>query len=476
MSLILGCLLVAHSLPIHPLHAQQADGQSQEQEINKLMALAKSNNLAYERLGELCSRIGPRVTGSPQLMKADLWAETQFRKYGFTNVHLEQWDTVPDGFYRGTHNFGQMDSPTRRTIVFSTNNWTPGTNGKVKGPVFEEPKTVGDITALGSKLKGAWILMPGEVFMGGPNLSKPKDLDLALDKAGIAGRLYSSRSELVWSHGNYKNIDPNHLPTRVMLTIRKSDYAALDTAISEGQHPTATFAVDNIFTGKPQPVYDVVADYPGTDLKDQIVVIGGHFDSWNSPGSQGAMDNGTGSMIAMEAARLLMTSGVSHRRTVRVILYAGEEEGLLGSMGYCKAHANDLDQFVGVLNDDGGSNDETGFTLLKGSEPMMQGFTETVNHFYPESKFSINYDTKMSTGGSDHSSWVEYGVPAIDYWKAPKPVNYGYIWHTQNDNFKNVYRAGLEQSSAVSALTLYWVVNSNSVWPRPVSQKKYPAN
>lgn len=436
------------------------------QDVTKIVDAGKNHNELYDRLTYL-TQIGPRVTGSPQLMAADRWAVRVLRGYGFGDAHLEQWGTVPDGFWRGPNTKGEMISPVRRELTFSTNNWTAGTHGTVSGPAFFAPKTIDEVRALGEKLKGAWILEPTRVGMGGARPpANPGELYKALDDAGIAGRIYSTGGDLVWTHGSYNNVDPKHLPTDVLIQMRGADFDAISAEITKGSPVTLQFNVDNRWTG-PQPVYDVVADYPGTDLKDQVVIIGGHFDSWNSPGSQGAADNGTGAMIACEAARIIKATKVPHRRTLRVILYSGEEEGLLGSRGYVDLHKEDLKNFVAVLNDDEGTDAETGFTMLHGAEELLAPLPGAVNAAFPDMPISIRYGDRLPTGGSDHGSFVNAGVPAISWGKANGPVHYVFIWHTQNDRLENVYEPGLIQSSTCSALTLYLLLNSDKTLPRP---------
>src|SRR5208283_5141647 len=142
--------------------------------------------------------------------------------------------------------------------------------------------------------KSAWILMPTKVGMGGPRPGPATDVDTALDAAGIAGRIYSTGRDLVWSHGRFTGLDPKKLPDKVLISLRGKDFDVISYNLDHGKDVTLEFNVDNRFTGRPQPVFNVVGDYLGTDKKDEIVAIGGHFDSWNSPGSEGAADNGTG--------------------------------------------------------------------------------------------------------------------------------------------------------------------------------------
>jgi hypothetical protein len=436
----------------------------------KVIMEARDRSQVYERLTELTTKIGPRVTGSPQLMAADEWAMRVMKGYGLKNVHLEQWDTVPIGFWRGPNSKARMVTPYEAPITFSTNNWTAGTKGPVQGPAVVAPKTAEEVRANAAKLKGAWVLMPTQVGMGGPRNLPTDDFQKALDEVGIAGRVYSSQSELVWSHGSWKGIDAQHLPTRVLVQVAKPDYDSVMKQLDGGSKVVLEFNVDNRWT-KPQPVYNVVGEVPGTDLADQVVVVGGHFDSWNTPGSQGAMDNGTGSMVAMEVGRVLQMAGVAHRRTLRVILYSGEEEGLLGSQGYVKSHVKELDKIVACLNDDGGTNAEIGFTLLNGSEPIVAGIPELVKKTFPTVDFHVNFGTRLPVGGSDHGSFVEGGVPAVEFNKARTPVSYRYIWHTQNDNIGNVSKPDLIESATVSSIVAFVLLNSDATLPRPTEQR-----
>jgi hypothetical protein len=438
-------------------------------DVAKIVNEGKNQNNLYSQLTYLTKHYGPRVTGSPELVEADAWAVRMLRNYGFKNAHLEQWGVVPDGFWRGPNSKARVVSPYEAPLTFSTNNWTAGTNGPVQGPAVFAPTTLDEVKAMGSKLKGAWLLMPTKVGMGGPRPSRGAaiDLDKAVDAYGIAGRIFSTGGPLVWTHGSYVGIDPKHLPTRVLISLAGPQFTKISEAVTAGKPVTLEFNVDNRWTGRPQPVYDVVADYPGTDLKDQVVVIGGHFDSWNSPGSEGAADNGTGAMIACEAARIIHDTGVPHRRTLRVILYSGEEEGLLGSEGYVRNHRGDLNTLVGVLNDDEGTNAENGFTMLHGSEEMLAPLAPVVNAAFPDMPITIRFGDRLGTGGSDHGSFINAGVPAIGWGKANGPVPYTLIWHTQNDNLEHVYKPGLIQSSTCSALTLFLLLNSDKTLPRP---------
>ena len=132
------------------------------------------------------------------------------------------------------------------------------------------------------------------------------------------------------------------------------------------------FNIDNRWIKGPIEVHNVVAELKGSEFPDEIVVVGGHLDSWNSPGSQGASDNGTGSCSTLEAARLLIKSGVKPKRTIRFILFTGEEQGLLGSTDYVKQHEAELPKISACIVDDGGSNYQSGASGYASWEPFLR--------------------------------------------------------------------------------------------------------
>src|SRR6185295_14009000 len=144
--------------------------------------------------------------------------------------------------------------------------------------------------------------------------------------------------------------------TTVRVTIRKQDMDAVQKVMDEGKEPILEFDMDNKLIPGPRPCNNVVAEIPGTEKPDEVVIVSGHLDSWDGPGSEGAQDNGTGTMVALEAARILNKVGAKPKRTIRFILWTGEEQGLFGSRWYVTAHKDDLAKISCVFIDDGGTN------------------------------------------------------------------------------------------------------------------------
>src|SRR5205807_3476071 len=136
-------------------------------------------------------------------------------------------------------------------------------------------------------------------------------------------------------------------------------------------------------------ICNVVADIPGTEKPDEYVIVSGHLDSWNGPGSQGAMDNGVGTSVALETARILMKSGAKPKRTIRFILWTGEEQGLLGSSAYVKVHPELLPKVSAILVDDGGTNYEGGMDAIAAMEPMLSQAQAPMTGVFPTMPFKI---------------------------------------------------------------------------------------
>ncbi|MEQ1934569.1 MAG: M28 family peptidase, partial [Fimbriimonadaceae bacterium] len=301
--------------------------------VDQLLNEGKNRSKAYATLNHFTSKFGPRLTGSPNLHRAQLWAEAEFKKLGLTNVKLEQWGEVPVGFYRGKSQVFRMTAPWKSEFVFTTPAWMPGTEGAIKITPIMEPATMEEFKAIESKLAGAWIVMRRASGLRGAQ-GEPSEVEKAILAAPIAGKIFGTGDERVHTGGRFTGLTMETLPKVVEVRIRKSDYLTLTTALKAGRNVELEADIENHFVKGPVPQYNVIAELKGTEKPDEVVIICGHFDSWNGPGSVGANDNGTGSTVTLEAARLLSKVGAKPKRTIRFILWSGEEQGLLGSRAY----------------------------------------------------------------------------------------------------------------------------------------------
>jgi carboxypeptidase Q len=318
-------------------------------------------------------------------------------------------------------------------------------------------------------LKGAWLLSaPTRAPRSGsrpPERTEPTDLEKAVAVSGYAGRVTASNDELVITGGRH-NVEWEKLPSAPSVTIRKSDMDAVREKLAAGQPVELEFDIQQrVFKG-PRKNYNVVAEIPGTEKPDEVVIISGHLDSWDGPGSEGAQDNGTGTMVALEAARILNKVGAKPKRTIRFILWTGEEQGLFGSLGYVKTHKDELGKISAVFVDDGGTNYQGGLLGTPEMEPFLREALTPAMDAFPEMPITLRTAPKLSRmSGSDHYPFVAAGVPGF-FWNESGRGNYREVHHTQNDKLETVMPEYLIQSSTNSAAAAYILACAPTLLPR----------
>jgi len=432
-------------------------------EINKkIIEEGEKRNQARLHIRHLTKKIGPRLLGSDTYEAACKWTAKKFRDWGLKNVRLEPFMEVPYGFNRGSRQIGRMVLPEKRDFQFTTAAWSVGTKGAIRGRAIEEPTTEEDFEKVKNELKGAWVLAggPGMSLRSRPDDSR-QELRKKVEGCGIAGWIYASANELVTTNGNMRLETLEALPKVPRITVRASDMKAVRDALASGKKPELEFDIDNRFGKRNVPVCNVVADIPGTEKPDEYVIFGAHLDSWDGPGSEGASDNATGCTAVLEAARILGKLNVKPKRTIRFILFGGEEEGLLGSSAYVKDHEKELEKVSAVFVDDSGTNYNSGFMctenagklLLAAAEPLKdtdKSFEFRVTTYSPSSGAT----GRRRGGGSDHAPFLAKGVPAY-FMRKTGDANYMEIWHTQNDNLSRVNVKNVGRSALVFAVLGY---------------------
>ncbi len=311
--------------------------------------------------------------------------------------------------------------------------------------------------------------------------------------ANPAGFMSSSRDERVWTTAIKRGMDLFGMDIADVgqdpeVSIRDSDYRYINSELADGQNVIVEFTLDHQITEGPFPMYNTIAEIPGTVWPDEVVIISGHLDSWNGPGSQGVVDNGTGSSVTIEAARILAAVGAKPKRTIRFILWTGEEQGLLGSRAYVESLSEEeRAKISAVFVDDGGTNYEGGlvcppwmFEYLAPATAATNGqfFSEVdenrlLNDDDPNNDDRAGWmDVNLRTvdampqgGGSDHASFNAVGIPGF-YWDEIGRADYRYGWHTQNDRIDLAIEEYLIQSSTNAALTAYNLACAPSMLPR----------
>lgn len=442
--------------------------RASEVDLQRIIDLSKSSNQMARHLKELCTTIGPRLTGSPGLQRAERWGVNKFKSFGLANAHLEKVLDVPLGFERGRKNLARMVEPFESEMKFTTNCWMPGTQGLQKGRVVIAPSTLEEFQQQKQGLKGAWVLANAPVSMRGPQVAK-KDAELmkAVSEAGILGLVFGAKSDVLHAHGTWKDKSFEKPPTNVEIIVRRDDWDRLERNVRFGRKTVAEFSVDNKWIKGPIAVSNVVAEIRGTEKPDEVVIIGGHLDSWDAPGSQGTFDNGTGTCATLEAARLIMKSGLKPKRTIRIILFASEEQGLIGSRGYVNAHAKELDKISACIVDDHGGNYEAGCGGFPKWSPYFEPVFALMTKNFPAMPMKFNADEKYNAaGGSDQVAFWEKKVPAFYMAKAGSQ-DYNHVWHTQYDRYDEVVPEYLMQMSTSLAVLSFNLANADSMLPRP---------
>lgn len=444
--------------------ASLGHAQGNPEVVAKVIELGKSGNQTRSHLEYLCEQIGHRLTGSSNLQRACDWTAAKFKEFGCQNVRLEQWGEIPVGFDRGTHHVGRMVSPNPRNFEFTTRSWTAGTDGPRSGGVFMEPTSVEDVAKAAPR--GKWMLMLPRQGDGLPPRETRDAVLAAARAAGVHGTVTASRNELVITSGSWNNLDFETLPRDVDVTVRKSDFDAVTAALQAGGKPVLEFDLDQKFVKGPIPVYNVIAEIPGASKPDEVVIVSGHLDSWDGPGTQGTCDNGTGTMVALEAARLLMASGAKPERTIRFILWTGEEQGLWGSRRYVEMHPDELAKISAVIVDDGGTNYCGGLVGIESMKPMLEQAIAPLAEAFPDLPMTIRTQAQMPQGGgSDHAPFNRAGVPGF-FWMETGVADYNYIHHTQHDKLVGAINRYLVQSSVASAVTAYNLACAPTMLPR----------
>jgi acetylornithine deacetylase/succinyl-diaminopimelate desuccinylase-like protein len=451
--------------------------------IERLIHEGKEKSHVWETLRYLAEEIGPRLTGSSRLTRANEWTRDEFARLGLANARLFQWDEFPVGFDRGPSR-ARLVTPSEHEFEFTAAAFSAGTEGPVRAPVMPRPKTLAELEEFGFELEGAWILYePRRRGMGGPQggdaagREEEKAIENALDELHIAGRLLPSSGELVLTDAvnGWRNLTPSTLPKGVRVEIRKSDFEALNAALDTGEKVEVEVDLQHRFVPGPVPVYDTIAEIPGAEKPEEVVIFSGHLDSWDGPGSQGAQDNGTGCAVMLEAARILMAAGVQPKRTIRFCLWTGEEQGLFGSRAYVKSLSDaERAKISACFVDDGGTNYQGGVICLPSQKEMLDLAIAPVAAAFPELKMENQITQRLTAGGggmgSDHFSFNQVGIPGF-FWNESgsggrEGKNYGFIHHTQHDTIRYAVPEYLVQSATCSAVVAYQLAQAETLLSR----------
>lgn len=435
--------------------------QVPEELIPQIIAEGKApKSEVMKHLDELVNGIGPRLTGSQNLTKACEWARDKFAGFGL-RATIEPWGEVAVGFDRGPHAgvLFATDADGRRkgeNLIFQTNAWTAGTDGWQQGSAVLTPKEESQTAAFEKSAKGAWIVARSGSLLRGRALSEKA---IALGALGIV----RDGGSLLITGGNIQTQweQWSKLPT---INVLSRQFSGLVKRLESSESVDLGFNIDNRFTKGPVVVSNVIADIIGTEKPDEFVMIGGHIDSWD--GATGTTDNGTGTATTIEAARILAKIGAKPRRSIRFMLWSGEEQGLLGSDAHAEKHRDEMNKISVCLVHDGGTNYVSGIIGVPEMIPIFEDILAPVKKLDAMKPFSIRKVERLPMGGaSDHASYTARGAPGI-FWNQAGTANYTYTHHTQHD----VYGAAVPEyqmhTSTVVAMSALAIANLPDLLPR----------
>ena len=514
---LLACTTFALSLAL-PLAAQQP-------ERIDLAALAKirEEGTQRSRVMEIASYLtdvhGSRLTGSPQARAAGDWPLTQLRGWGLTNPRYEMWGP----FGRGWSNekiSARVVSPTSYPLQAYSGAWSEGTNGPVTGAVaLVRIDSIADIAKYRGKLQGKWIIsaaipeirahfqplarrwsdaqldslaslapQPPAGGLGGPggpgggNAERFRAAQqLAQARAelfraeGIAGELRpgggrnDGGSFTVSSTGSRAADAPKGHP---VVVVAGEQYGRIARTLEKGIPVTVEIDVQNRFYDSDLNSFNILADIPGSDrvLRDEVVMLGAHFDSWHA--GTGATDNAAGSAVMIEALRILKATGLPLRRTVRLALWTGEEQGLLGSRAYVREHFGTRDstglrakpsyeKFSAYYNMDNGTGAMRG-VWAQGNDAVRPIFQQWME---PLKDLGMRVTSIRNTGSTDHVAFDGIGLPGFQF--IQDPLEYStFTHHSNQDYFDRLQADDLRKNAIIVASFVYLTANRDEKLPR----------
>ena len=399
---------------------------------------------------ELCNTFGSRLTGSLAFDRAADWAVEQFRAMGL-DARLSPWGEWKVGWDREQW-MGRMVAPDELELQVACVAWTAPTRGLARGELVRVPQDEAQLAALQERLGGG-----RQVWLYGPLPKEPlREPVLRLLERDCVHGLVQSAASTGWNDKTYPNqirvfgdqtapLLPYEQRQRwAHAVVRDDQCERIEQALAGSEPVVVEFDLRNRWRKGPVVLNNVVADLVGTEFPDEYVIVCAHLDSWHQ--AAGATDNGTGTCSTLEVARILSKVGLRPRRTIRFLLWGGEEQGLLGSRQYVVQNRARMHAVSAVFNHDSGTNWVSGLTVAKSHEVDFTAIVAPIlaSLHAPEPDrdgpvFALRVvDTmKASGGGSDHASFGAVGVPAFS-WQLTGPVPYGRGWHSQWDTYSIV--------------------------------------
>src|SRR5262245_38931433 len=462
---------------------------------------------------------GPRLTGSPNHKRAAEWAIKQMTSWGLTNAHLEPWNFGHPGWLNERLT-AHLISPVKDPLVCEVLAWTPSTKGTVTASaiqlVLPERPTQDQLTSFfagqNARIRGRIVLIgkqtlvpvnlnpqpkritdeqaerrfgpnpqpfnfpgPSPTPTPAPGAPKPltpaqiqEQLDTFLKENGALIRVNDAGREFRQIRAfNNRTFDVDRvIPTVVM---SNEDFGRITRILADGTDVKLEFNIVNQVYPEGTTSYNTIAEIPGSDKADEVIMLGGHLDSWHA--ATGATDNAIGCAIMMEAARIIKTLGLKPRRTVRVALWSGEEEGLLGSIAYVKEHFGSFEspkpgyeKFGGYFNIDSGTGRARGAGVF-GPPEAGNIIRDILEPFKGDGVVGAVNTRSRTLGGSDNTSFNQAGLPGIGM--GQDPIEYqSNTWHTNLDTYERILEDDVKRAAMEVAWAVYQLATRDDLLPR----------
>ncbi|MBK9389171.1 MAG: M20/M25/M40 family metallo-hydrolase [Bacteroidetes bacterium] len=476
----------------------------------------KQEGLKYSQIEELAFGLtdltGPRLTGSTGMTRGNEWAKKKMEELGFQNVKIEAAVNFGKPGWDNLKTYAAMTIPYYSNFACNPVAWTGSTKGLIKGEVvLVDIKAESDFEKFKGKLSGKIVLIPSTTTYETsfePLASRYTDAQLeemAKASAGRSGRrppmdfaqyaamraLRNKISEFLSTEGvavvlnssgtfnvprsnsvNYKTGDKEPV---AQLNLPIEAHGRMERILKHNLPVEMEVEITNKFFESPT-VYNVTGEIPGTDklLKNEVVLIGAHIDSWH--GGTGAADNASGCIVMMEALRILKAIDAAPKRTIRVALWGGEEEGFLGSRGYSdkyladpetKSHKADFEKFAGYFNMDNGSGKYRGIYLQENDlvRPVFEQWMA------PLKDMGFTTISPNNTGGTDHLTFNSLGLPGFQF--IQDEIEYGRGYHTVMDTYERLVMPDLKHNAVITAIFAYNAAMRNVKLPSKPAMKPH---
>ena len=489
--------------------------------VNKIIDEGTNHSAVMATAQHLTDVIGPRLTNSPAMRRAEAWTQAKFAEWGLKNVHKEGF-----AFGRGwsiERASVRMLTPRVVQLTAIPIAWTPATNGTISAPVFVAPmKRERDFDKWRGQLKGKIVMTtlpvaakdattPGFKRLTSEELGKldqfeqpnndPETADRRLKRLDFAQKLDAflksegavAMATMAYRDGNLVSgegylFGKAETPAMPAVQIAQEDYLRLARLAKLGPAPTLEITSDVRFDDNDEQAYNIIAEIPGTDAKAGYVMAGAHLDSWVA--ADGAADNAAGSAMIMEAARIIAATGIRPRRTIRFALWSGEEQGILGSMAYVEKHlatrgsASDaaqtgLKRYYGWTNrwpvtPRPGYGDLAAYFNIDNGSGKLRGLYAERNPavvpifrewLAPFASMGATTVAVQPTGGTDHVFMQAIGVPGFQFIQDPLDYD-SRVHHSGVDTFDHLKADDLRQGAIVLAGVLLAAANADKPLPR----------